>query len=351
MSIHKYHYFYKITNLINNKYYYGIHSTNDLNDGYMGSGKALKSAIKKYGIVNFKKDIIRFFDNLKDLSDFEKIVVNEDLLKDPNCYNLVKGGYFLSEEDIMKLKRSIKGLQSGSNNSGYGTCWIKKDDKSIRISKNEIDKYLDNGWTLGRNVKTTSKMMKANKNRTWIWKDGVSKYICKDELHTFLVNGWIVGRMNPSNKSKFTKKYDYKGQNLIILNKTTVLVKDKNGNKLRVQKDDPKYLSGELIPYNKGMVNAYDKNGNKFFISIDDPRYLSGELVSQSLYYMKGKVLVKDMNNNFSIVNNDDPRYINGELVPATTGRRRTNEEKDKISQSHKKRIKLLTEDQYIIKE
>ena len=43
--------------------------------------------------------------------------------------------------------------------------------------------------------------------------------------------------------------------------------------------------------------------------------------------------------------------YINGELVPATTGRRRTNEEKDKISQSHKKRIKLLTEDQYIIKE
>ena len=28
----KYKYFYKITNLINNHFYYGIHSTNDLNE-------------------------------------------------------------------------------------------------------------------------------------------------------------------------------------------------------------------------------------------------------------------------------------------------------------------------------
>ena len=29
----KYHYLYKITNLVNNKYYYGIHSTDNLEDG------------------------------------------------------------------------------------------------------------------------------------------------------------------------------------------------------------------------------------------------------------------------------------------------------------------------------
>ena len=39
MKEYKYHYFYKITNLLNNKYYYGVHSTNDLNDQYMGSRK------------------------------------------------------------------------------------------------------------------------------------------------------------------------------------------------------------------------------------------------------------------------------------------------------------------------
>ena len=60
----KYHYFYKITNCINGKFYYGIHSTNNLNDGYMGSGKRLKCAIKKYGVENFNKDIIKFFNSI-----------------------------------------------------------------------------------------------------------------------------------------------------------------------------------------------------------------------------------------------------------------------------------------------
>ena len=43
-----YHYFYKITNKLNNHYYYGIHSTDNLNDGYMGSGRKLRRAINKY---------------------------------------------------------------------------------------------------------------------------------------------------------------------------------------------------------------------------------------------------------------------------------------------------------------
>lgn len=333
MSIHKYHYFYKITNLINNKFYYGIHSTNNLDDGYMGSGKALKQSIKKYGIKNFKKDIVRFFNSLEELSDFERTVVNEELVNDPNCYNLVKGGYFLSDEDILKLKNSIKGLQIGSKNSAYGTCWIIKNDISIKIPKSELQKYIDDGWEQGRKIIDKTKMLKANQNRAWIWKDGISKQIYKEDLQEYLNNGWVRGRSEPK-----VKQHLGKGHNLRILNSTTIIVKNKDGDKFRVEKTDPRYLSGELAPHNRGMINAYDINGNKFYISIDDPRYLSGELISQSKYYMHDKIIVKDSNGNNFCVDKNDPRYLSGELKPITTGRKRPKKEREKISKSHKRR-------------
>lgn len=88
----QYHYFYKITNLLNEYFYYGVHNTNDLEDGYMGSGKRLRKAYKKYGIENFKKEIIKYFNTAKEAFEYEKQVVNEDLIHNPNCYNIQGGG-------------------------------------------------------------------------------------------------------------------------------------------------------------------------------------------------------------------------------------------------------------------
>lgn len=51
----KYHVVYKTTNTLNNKIYVGLHSTNNINDNYIGSGYVLKDAIKKYGKSKFKK--------------------------------------------------------------------------------------------------------------------------------------------------------------------------------------------------------------------------------------------------------------------------------------------------------
>ena len=88
----KIHYFYKITNLINNHFYYGIHSTNNINDGYMGSGSRLHRAYKKYGIENFQKKILKYFDTREELAQYEAKIVNEELIADPNCYNIQGGG-------------------------------------------------------------------------------------------------------------------------------------------------------------------------------------------------------------------------------------------------------------------
>ena len=49
---------YKTTNLINNKFYVGAHEIKKNPDTYLGSGLFLQRAIKKYGIKNFKREIL-----------------------------------------------------------------------------------------------------------------------------------------------------------------------------------------------------------------------------------------------------------------------------------------------------
>lgn len=88
----KYHFIYKTTNLLNGKYYVGIHSTSNLKDGYLGSGKRLRRSIRKYGKSNFKLEILEFFSTREEVVKREKELVNEDLIKDSNCLNLKLGG-------------------------------------------------------------------------------------------------------------------------------------------------------------------------------------------------------------------------------------------------------------------
>ena len=73
-----YYYLYQIQNKINSKFYVGVHQTKNLNDGYMGSGKIIKSAIKKHGIENFKKTIVEHFNTAEEMFSREKQIVTDD---------------------------------------------------------------------------------------------------------------------------------------------------------------------------------------------------------------------------------------------------------------------------------
>jgi hypothetical protein len=147
-----FYYVYKIINLLNGKFYYGAHSTDNMDDGYMGSGTYLNRAFDKYGKENFTKEIIGFFESESDMFAYETIIITDSILNDDTCYNLASGGRggsirqnrksftgSHSEETKEKLRRKRSGkkhsedskLKMSENN------WSKKDPEAQRKHASE----------------------------------------------------------------------------------------------------------------------------------------------------------------------------------------------------------------------
>ncbi|XAO54378.1 homing endonuclease [Yersinia phage vB_YenM_P8] len=89
---------YQITNKINNKIYIGVHKTDNIDDKYMGTGKLILKAHKKYGIENFQKDILFVFDSINE-SENENLafakeadLVDQEFVNRPDTYNIDLGG-------------------------------------------------------------------------------------------------------------------------------------------------------------------------------------------------------------------------------------------------------------------
>lgn len=199
---------YRITNLINGKTYIGKHQTEELDDGYMGSGKLINRAITKHGVENFSKEILHVFDTEEEMNSKEKELVTESVCQDDSTYNLCVGGqggfsyinrevwttekrskhgqkyghiarqnllnnqdkiqkrtkarddvlakmneYWRnnkhSEETKQKMSASKKGKNTGSKNGNYGKFWITNGKESMMIQK---DTLIPDGWYKGMTV-------------------------------------------------------------------------------------------------------------------------------------------------------------------------------------------------------
>ena len=158
MNTKKYYILYETSNLINGKKYIGVHSTNNLNDGYLGSGKLLLKAIKKYGIFNFSRKIISFFANKNDMYKTEEEYVNKEFVERTDTYNLMEGGlggngegekntfYGKRHSEETKKRIGIKSSQrmKGSNNPNYGRVFSAEERRKIGLASSQRNKGSNN---------------------------------------------------------------------------------------------------------------------------------------------------------------------------------------------------------------
>lgn len=86
-------YIYITTNLINGKKYIGKRSKPEFDKNYIGSGKLLKRAIKKYGKENFRCEIIKWCNTENELNLSEKYYIQKyDAQRNSMFYNISSGG-------------------------------------------------------------------------------------------------------------------------------------------------------------------------------------------------------------------------------------------------------------------
>lgn len=216
----QYHIVYIITNKINNKFYIGAHSTFDLNDNYMGSGKLIKNAIKKHGIENFDKKILEFCNSNEEMYLKEKEIVTLDLIKSDKSYNLKVGGtgpgsgeehffYGLKRPDHSKKILGKNNPMFGKNHSEETKTKISKVNKG-RKHTDEINKKKGR---FGEENAMFGKLGTAT-GKKWINNGIESKLVKLNEC--FLDQGWSLGRLpDPTNITKPVFKINIKTEEII----------------------------------------------------------------------------------------------------------------------------------------
>ena len=207
-----YYYVYQITNLLNNKIYVGKHksSKHPSENEYYGSGKQITSAIKKYGIENFKKEVLYYCSSLEEMADKEAEIVTEDFVKRPDTYNMHKGGnggwdhYNGSKEHI---DNSIKGgklsakrlndfiAEQKTNNTQWWQNWYT----SVCEANKELSLKALTPEARAKRKKTFNQMghSQGEKNsqfgRIWI-SNVLTKEVKRITINDNIPDGWVRGK-------------------------------------------------------------------------------------------------------------------------------------------------------------
>ena len=224
-----YYIIYEVKNKINGKSYIGKHKTDNIYDDYLGSGKYLKRALKKYGPECFEKMVLFVFDNKIDMDKKEAELVNDEFLKSGNTYNLKLGGEgsfdHLNTGSPEHIERCVQAGKKGYEvsvqtlKSLYGDDYkkryketyengllkyLKSDDPEIKKQRSHASSKSFQGKH--HTEETKRKIGEANSikqqgvnnsnyGNCWVYslEEKRNKTIKGNELNFYLSNGWIKG--------------------------------------------------------------------------------------------------------------------------------------------------------------
>lgn len=212
-----YRYIYKITctaGSFKDKFYFGQHTTTNLDDGYKGSGKKINDYYKKHS-KEYIKEIISYHNSQEELNQAEYDIIKE-WLGNPMCLNLCEGGIGGSKHHTEETKRKISESHKGKSPSNKGLpAWNRgrkgywhpseeqKQKHSLalkgRIFTDEHKKNLSNslkGHVISEETrkKISESHKKSYVKRIWINKDNTEILIPISECQKYISNGWKKGR-------------------------------------------------------------------------------------------------------------------------------------------------------------
>lgn len=220
----KYHYIYKTTNSLTDKFYIGMHSTDDLSDGYIGSGKRLWYSINKHGKDNHICEILEFCSDRATLSIRESEIVNDVLINEDLCMNIVTGGnggfeHCNSKEGIENRRWTFEkwtrlGREAFADKLKHDPEFRERIGKqlkklSIMGVKAYMKKYPEGVWKGKSHSEESKRKMCKSKighgsgdtnsqyGTCWIYhlELKTNKKINKEDLNSYITHGWIKGRI------------------------------------------------------------------------------------------------------------------------------------------------------------
>lgn len=187
IEVKMYYFIYKTTNQITQEYYIGKHCTENLNDGYIGTGMTILKKIKQFGKKHFYRNIIEFCNSYEELNEAEKKYITLRELSDPLCMNNQTGGddgFIQSPETIEKIRIKNTGKPKSAetrkkmSKALNGRKLSEEHKNSLRLAKLYISEEVEmqrrkkisearKGKTSNRKGVTLSDETKAKLKKAW----------------------------------------------------------------------------------------------------------------------------------------------------------------------------------------